>query len=166
MLQVGSSQCIGRLASINWAIKHWCHGISHTATWQWIVRVIAGNSNKCETELSHNNKKHYQTFSHRNQRYTKHINKTMRFKTKITSFSYIFVVTNQDALTIHKLKWKAPYPIALFPFINTIVIILPQNATLLGKDDNFRKFYFYFKKIYWQKDPFLSPSCNACNLEE
>ena len=132
-----------------WAVKHWCHRISHTATWQWIVRVIAENSNKCEIELSHNNKKHNQTFSHRNQRYTKHINKIMRFKTKITSFSYIFVATNQDALTIHKLKWKAPYPIALFPFINTIVIILPKNATLLGKDDYFRKFYFYFKKIYW-----------------
>ena len=123
MLQVGSSQCIGRLASINWAVKHWCHRISHMATWQWIVRVIAENSNKCETELSHNNKKHNQTFSHRNQRYTKHINKTMRFKTKITSFSYIFVATNQDALTIHKLKWKAPYPIAFSPFINTIVIL-------------------------------------------
>ena len=115
----------------------------------WLLEIPTN----VKTELSHNNKKHYQTFSHRNQRYTKHINKTMRFKTKITSFSYIFVVTNQDALTIHKLKWKAPYPIALFPFINTIVIILPKNATLLGKDDNFRNFYFYFKNIYWQKDP-------------
>ena len=30
---------------------------------------------------------------------------------------------------------------------------LPKNATLLGKDDNFRNFYFYLKNLYWQKDP-------------